>query len=75
MRGPTVIVHGHTPAIRTSLSETHVELSQMDGIDGDRTICLDAGAASRPQIGWARFWVENDRSMVEISATFADDVS
>ena len=75
MRGPTVIVHGHTPAIRTSLSETHVELSQMDGIDGYRTICLDAGAASRPQIGWARFWVEEGRSMVEISATFVDNVS
>ena len=72
MRGPTVIVHGHTPAIRTSLSETHVELPQMNGIDGYRTICLDAGAASRPQIGWARFWVEDGRSMAEISATFAE---
>ena len=72
-RGPTVIVHGHTPAIRTSLRETRVDLSQMDGIEGYRTICLDTGAASRPQIGWARFWVEEGRSMVEINATFADD--
>ena len=71
MRGPTVIVHGHTPAIRTSLRETRAELPQMDGIGGYRTICLDAGAASRPQIGWARFWTENNRSMVDINATFA----
>ena len=69
VRGPTVIVHGHTPAIRSSLWETRAELSQMDGIDGFRAICLDAGATSRPQIGWARFWREDRRSMVEISAT------
>ena len=71
VRGPTIVVHGHTPAIRTSLSESIAELKQMDGIDGYRAICLDAGAASRPQIGWARFWVEGDRSMAEIKATFA----
>ena len=71
MRGPTIVVHGHTPAIRTSLSESVAELKQMDGIDGYRTICLDAGATSRPQVGWARFWVEGDRSMAEIKATFA----
>ncbi|WP_178352804.1 metallophosphoesterase [Loktanella atrilutea] len=75
MHGATVIVHGHTPAIRTSLHETQAELSQMDGIDGYSTICVDAGAASRPQIGWARFWVEDGRGMVEISATFAGDIS
>lgn len=74
-RGPTIVVHGQTPAIRTSLIETHAELPQMDGIDGYRTICLDAGAASRPQIGWARFWAEGDSCMVEIKATFASAAS
>ena len=71
VRGPTIVVHGHTPAIRTSLSESIADLKQMDGIDGYRTICLDAGAASRPQIGWACFWTEGDCSMAEIKATFA----
>ncbi|MBS1301375.1 metallophosphoesterase [Loktanella sp. SALINAS62] len=70
-KGPTVVVHGHTPAIRTSLSETTAELTQMDGIDGYRTICLDAGAASRPQIGWARFWSDATGCQVQINATFA----
>ncbi|SEQ87321.1 serine/threonine protein phosphatase 1, partial [Loktanella sp. DSM 29012] len=70
-KGPTVVVHGHTPAIRTSLSETKAELTQMDGIDGYRAICLDAGAAYRPQIGWARFWSDQTGGRVQISATFA----
>lgn len=69
--GPTIVVHGHTPAIRTPLSDSVAELKQMDGIDDYRTICLDAGAASRPQIGWARFWAEGGCSMAEIKATFA----
>ena len=42
----------------------------MAGIDGYGTMCLDAGAAARPQRGWARFWAEGDRRMVEIKATF-----
>ena len=71
VKGPTLVVHGHTPAIRTSLSDTSGELTKMDGIDGYRAICLDAGAAYRPQIGWARFWSERDRGVVQISATYA----
>lgn len=55
--GPTVLVHGHTPAIRTSLSETYAEMAQMVGVVEYRAICLDAEAASLPQVGWARFWV------------------
>ncbi|RYH00681.1 serine/threonine protein phosphatase [Salipiger sp. IMCC34102] len=70
--GPTVVVHGHTPAIRTLLSKTQAELPLMDAVDTHRAICLDAGAASRPQIGWARFWTEGDRGVVDIKATFEE---
>ena len=69
-RGPTVVVHGHTPAIRTSLAETSEELPLMDGIDVYRAICLDAGAAYRPQLGWAEFGRKDDASFVRISVVY-----
>ena len=69
-RGPTVVVHGHTPAIRTSLSKTTAELEQMDGVEGYRAICLDAGAAYRPQLGWARFAREGEVSVGRIGVVF-----
>ncbi|WP_299840507.1 metallophosphoesterase [uncultured Jannaschia sp.] len=69
--GPTVVVHGHTPAVRTSLAETTDELPQMDGVEDYRAICLDAGAAYRPQLGWARFFREGEVSRVKVFATFS----
>lgn len=44
----------------------------MDGTNGYRIICHNTEAASRPQIGWPRFSVEERRNMVEIRAQFAD---
>ena len=32
-RGPAVVVHGHTPVVRTSLAKTTDELPQMDGVE------------------------------------------
>ncbi|WP_299823119.1 hypothetical protein, partial [uncultured Jannaschia sp.] len=68
--GPTVVVHGHTPAVRTSLAETTGELPQMDGVEDYRAICLDAGAAYRPQLGWARFAREGEKSVGRIGVVF-----
>ncbi|WP_299844276.1 metallophosphoesterase [uncultured Jannaschia sp.] len=68
--GPTVVVHGHTPAVRTSLAETTDELPQMDGVEDYRAICLDAGAAYRPQLGWARFFREGEKSVGRIGVVF-----
>lgn len=68
-RGPTVVVHGHTPAIRSDLAETAAEMPLMDAVDEHRAICLDAGASIRPQVGWARFFSEAGTVKVQIFAT------
>lgn len=70
-RGPKFVVHGHTPAIRTSLIETAEELEQMVGVEGYRAICIDAGAAYRPQLGWARLAREGEKSVGRIGVIFA----
>lgn len=71
-KGPTVVVHGHTPAIRSDLAETAGEMELMDAVDAHRAICLDAGASIRPQVGWARFYPEAGRAKVQIFATFTN---
>jgi serine/threonine protein phosphatase 1 len=66
--GPTVVVHGHTPALRVH-AKTKANLEPMDGINDFRSVCLDAGAAYKPQLGWARFWLDDGRSQVSIHVT------
>lgn len=54
-KGPTIVVHGHTPMIRSDLQEDSTEMELMNAVSERRAICLDAGASTRPQVGWARF--------------------
>ncbi len=70
MTGPTVVVHGHTPALRSDLSGDPRDLEPLEGIDTHRAVCLDAGAAYRPRIGWARFWRDGEASFMQIHATY-----
>ena len=72
--GPTVVVHGHTVAVRTDVADDPDMLRPMDGVEEYRAICLDAGAASRPQVGWARVVTGADGGgVVTIAATRAED--
>lgn len=71
--GPTVVVHGHTPALRGEVRDT-ADLEQMDGIADFRCICVDAGAAYRPQLGWAHFWNHAGRGQVRLSVSFTPAV-
>lgn len=64
---PTVVVHGHTPALREDLrhSEQH---SVCDGVDEFRAVDLDIGAGHRPQLAWAHFWMEDGQAKMQIGA-------
>ncbi|WP_121632099.1 metallophosphoesterase [Tropicibacter alexandrii] len=66
--GDTVVVHGHTPAVRMSLLTDPDGLQPCDGIDTHRTLCLDAGATTRDQIAWAQIWSEGSQAMVQVHA-------
>ncbi|UWR45830.1 serine/threonine protein phosphatase [Phaeobacter inhibens] len=65
-KGATVVVHGHTPAVREDLNLRVEAMAEMDGIDDYRAICLDAGASTRPQIGWAHFYSRGGETMCQI---------
>lgn len=65
-KGATVVVHGHTPAVREDLNLREDAMAEMDGIDDYRAICLDAGASTRPQIGWAHFYSCDEQTMCQI---------
>ncbi|MCK8463119.1 metallophosphoesterase [Aliiroseovarius sp. S1339] len=64
---PTVIVHGHTPALRRDIV-TPDDLKVCDGIEDYRTIALDIGAAYRPQLAFAHFRSHHGKAQVQISA-------
>ncbi len=64
---PTVVVHGHTPALRQDLAEAG-DLEVCDGIDEYRTVALDIGAAYRPQLAYAHFRVRGGKAEVQIRA-------
>lgn len=65
--GDTVVVHGHTPAVRNRLTHSD-ELRICDGIDEYRAVCLDVGASSRPQISSAHFYRNDEQTMMQIHA-------
>lgn len=52
--GGRIIVHGHTPTIRRRAS-LEAFSAKADQSKSKHRICLDAGAAIVPQIGWAEF--------------------
>lgn len=64
-RRPTVIVHGHTPALRSDL-KADADLGICDGIDEFRALDLDIGAAYRPQLGWAQFRTNDGCAEVKV---------
>ena len=64
-RRPTVIVHGHTPALRRDLVSAE-DLEVCDGINDYKTIALDIGAAYRPQLAYAHFWSRAGAAEVQI---------
>ncbi|WP_373280296.1 metallophosphoesterase family protein [Palleronia aestuarii] len=68
--GRTIVVHGHTPALRGRLTGNPGELAPLDGVDTHCAVCLDAGAAYRPQVGWARFWRDGETTLMQIHATY-----
>lgn len=72
-RKPTVIVHGHTPALRRNI-ENDADLEICDGIESHRTIALDIGAAYRPQLAYAHFRARGAKSEVRIYAVKHDPV-
>ena len=49
-----VVIHGHTPAM---IAQDDLEIYQLeaDHVQNYQRLCLDAGAAYFPQIGWAEF--------------------
>ena len=49
-----IIVHGHTPAVQTKCTLKKFALAA-DKVGPQGRLCLDAGAAYLPQIGWAEF--------------------
>lgn len=72
-RKPTVIVHGHTPALRRNI-EGDADMEICDGIESYRTIALDIGAAYRPQLAYAHFRARGEKSEVRIHAVKGDAV-
>lgn len=62
---PTIVVHGHTPALRSNLTSSE-DLSVCDGIDDYRALDLDIGAAYRPQLAWGHFRKSNEVSDVQV---------
>lgn len=55
-----VVIHGHTPAVRR-LATLGMFAADADHVDTRRRLCLDAGAAFLPQVGWAEFSATNYR--------------
>jgi serine/threonine protein phosphatase 1 len=55
-----VIIHGHTPAIRRPCDHKAFA-EEADRISTQRRLCLDAGAAFLPQLGWAEFRADDYR--------------
>ena len=70
-RRPTVVVHGHTPALRSDL-RTAGDLQICDGIDTFRAIALDIGAAYRPQLAWAHFRTGDVGAELQIHAVVGE---
>ncbi len=66
-RRPTVVVHGHTPALRQDLVSAD-DLQVCDGVEDYRTVALDIGAAYRPQLAYAHFRSCAGRAEVHIRA-------
>jgi len=66
-RKPTVIVHGHTPALRRDLA-SDADLEICDGVETHRTIALDIGAAYRPQLAYAHIRSRGDKAEMRIHA-------
>lgn len=66
-RRPTVVVHGHTPALRQDLVSAE-ELEICDGIDEYRAVALDIGAAYRPQLAYGHFRTRDGQAEVKICA-------
>lgn len=66
-RRPTVIAHGHTPALRRPLI-CAADLEICDGVETHRTIALDIGAAYRPQLAWAHVRTRAQMAEVQINA-------
>lgn len=64
---PTVVVSGHTPALREDLIAAD-QLQVCDGIDVFRAIALDIGASFRPQLAWGHFRMGNHGAEVQIHA-------
>jgi len=67
---PTVVVHGHTPALRQDLT-TADDLDICDGVEGYRTVALDIGAAYRTQLAFAHFRSRAGKTEVQIRAVSA----
>lgn len=66
-RRPTIVVHGHTPALRQDLVQA-ADLEICDGVDGYRAVALDIGAAYRPQLAYAHFRTRDGQAEVQICA-------
>ena len=62
---PTVIVHGHTPALRQDIV-SGADLKVCDGIDEHRTVALDIGAAFRPQLAFAHIRSFEGQAKIQI---------
>ena len=70
-RKPTVIVHGHTPALRSDITNG-LDLKICDGVETHRTIALDIGAAYRPQLAYAHIRSRGDKAEMRIHAVKAE---
>lgn len=70
---PTVLVHGHTPALREDLRQPD-QLSVCDGVDGFRAVDLDIGAGHRPQLAWAHFRTEDAQAKMQLLALSAQAI-
>lgn len=70
--GDRVVVHGHTPAVREDLRKNPDALSICDGVDEYRSVCLDVGATSRDQVGWAHFQREQGQTFMQIHACVSE---
>lgn len=64
---PTVIIHGHTPALRHDLTSAD-ELLVCDGIQDYRTVDLDIGAGHRPQLAWGQLRLADGMSQLKVHA-------
>ena len=66
-RRPTVIAHGHTPAMREDIA-SDADLEICDGVESHRTIALDIWAAYRPELAYAHLRSRGDLAEVQIHA-------